>query len=200
MLFEVKDLQGRHVPRVSFSLEAGEVLTVQGESGVGKSQLLRALVDLSPHDGEVWLDGAEQRAMPATDWRRQVGLVPAESGWWADTVAEHFPSRPPDEWWERLRLRSELWESPVDRLSSGERQRLAVLRALVLMPRVLLLDEPTANLDRDNAAAMADVLLGYVSEHRAAAVWISHNPEEVRGHASRWLEMTSEGGVLHESV
>lgn len=200
MLFEVKDLQGPNVPPVSFSLEAGEVLTVQGESGVGKSQLLRALADLSPHEGEVRLDGAEQQEMPATEWRRQVGLVPAESGWWADTVAEHFPRRPSEDWWQRLKLRPALWESPVDRLSSGERQRLAVLRALVLTPRVLLLDEPTANLDRDNASAMADVLLDYVREHGAAAVWISHNPEEVRSHARCWLEMTPEGGVLHGSV
>ena len=200
MLFEVKDLQGPNVPPVSFSLEAGEVLTVQGESGVGKSQLLRALADLSPHEGEVRLDGAEQQEMPATEWRRQVGLVPAESGWWADTVAEHFPRRPSEDWWQRLKLRPALWESPVDRLSSGERQRLAVLRALVLTPRVLLLDEPTANLDRDNASAMADVLLDYVREHGAAAVWISHNPEEVRAHARRWLEMKPEGGVLHGSV
>ena len=200
MLFEVRGLRGQNVPPVSFSLAAGEVLTVQGESGVGKSQLLRALADLSPHDGEVRLDGAEQQGMPATDWRRQVALVPAESGWWAETVAEHFARRPPESWWEKLSLRQSLWESPVERLSSGERQRLAVLRALVMGPRVLLLDEPTANLDRDNAAAMAEVLLDYVREQGAAAVWISHNPEEVRAHARRWLEMTPEGGVLHESV
>ncbi|MCL7744857.1 ABC transporter ATP-binding protein [Guyparkeria hydrothermalis] len=200
MLFEVRGLQGRNVPPVSFALAAGEVLTVQGESGVGKSQMLRALADLSPHEGEIRLDGTEQQTLPATDWRRQVVLVPAESGWWADTVAEHFVRRPSESWWERLRLRPALWESPVDRLSSGERQRLAVLRALVLEPRVLLLDEPTANLDRDNAAAMAGLLLDYVREHEAVAVWISHNPEEVRSQARRWLEMTPEGGVLHGSV
>ena len=200
MLFEVRDLEGPNVPPVSFALEAGEVLTVQGESGVGKSQMLRALADLSPHDGEVRLGGEAQQSVAATDWRRQVVLVPAESGWWADTVAEHFVERPADDWWERLRLRPALWEAPVERLSSGERQRLAVLRALVLAPRVLLLDEPTANLDRENATAMAELLLDYLRDHDAAAGWVSHNPEELRGQAPRWLEMTSEGGVLHGSV
>ncbi|MFI9651611.1 ABC transporter ATP-binding protein [Guyparkeria halopsychrophila] len=200
MLFEVKDLCGPNVPPVSFALAAGEVLPVRGESGVGKSQMLRALADLSPHEGEIKLEGVEQQSMPATDWRRQVALVPAESGWWADTVAEHFPSRPSEAWWERLRLRAALWESPVERLSSGERQRLAVLRALALEPRVLLLDEPTANLDRDNAEAMAGLLLDYLRDRSAAAVWISHDPREIAVHDDRWLEMTAEGGVLHGSV
>ena len=200
MLFEVKDLCGPNVPRVSFALAAGEVLPVRGESGVGKSQMLRALADLSPHEGEISLAGVEQQSMPATDWRRQVALVPAESGWWADTVAEHFPSPPSEAWWERLRLRAALWESPVERLSSGERQRLAVLRALALEPRVLLLDEPTANLDRENAEAMARLLLDYLRDQAAAAVWISHDPREVDAHGDRWLEMTPDGGVLHESV
>ncbi|MFO7581284.1 ATP-binding cassette domain-containing protein [Guyparkeria sp.] len=200
MLFEVKDLQGQNVPPVSFVLKGGEVLTVQGESGVGKSQMLRALADLSPHEGEVRLEGDEQQAMPATEWRRRVVLVPAESGWWADTVADHFAERPPEEWWGRLRLKPALWDAPVERLSSGERQRLAVLRALVLEPRVLLLDEPTANLDRSNARAMADLLLDYVDEHGAAAVWVSHNPDEIAAHDGQRLEMTREGGVLHGSV
>lgn len=200
MLFEVKSLRGPNVPPVSFALQAGEVLTVQGESGVGKSQMLRALADLSPHEGRVYLEGVEQSTMPAAKWRRQVALVPAESGWWADTVAEHFARRPDKDWWKSLRLRPSLWDAEVERLSSGERQRLAVLRALILTPRVLLLDEPTANLDHENALAMAELLLDYVERYKAAAVWISHNPEEVRGHASRWLDMTPAGGVLHGAV
>ena len=200
MLFEVRNLEGANVPPVSFSLEAGQVLPVMGESGIGKSQMLRALADLSPHEGEVCLDGDEQQGMPATEWRAQVVLVPAESGWWADTVAEHFAARPREDWWERLQLKPELWDAAVERLSSGERQRLAVLRALVLEPRVLLLDEPTANLDQDNARAMADLLLDYVDEHGAAAVWVSHNPDEIAAHGGQRLEMTREGGVLHGSV
>lgn len=200
MLFEVKGLQGAHVPPVSFALGEAEVLTVRGESGVGKSQMLRALADLSPHEGEIRLSGTEQQAMPATEWRRQVVLVPAESGWWAETVAAHFAARPPSSWWERLRLPAALWDAPVERLSSGERQRLAVLRTLVLEPRVLLLDEPTANLDQGNARAMADLLLDYVAEHAAAAVWVSHNPDEIAARGHKRLEMTAEGGLLHGSV
>ncbi|MDG4867044.1 ATP-binding cassette domain-containing protein [Guyparkeria sp. 1SP6A2] len=200
MLFEVKGLQGANVPPVSFALAARQVLTVRGESGVGKSQMLRALADLSPHEGEIRLSGTEQQAMPAAEWRQQVVLVPAESGWWADTVAEHFAARPPASWWERLRLSVALWDAPVERLSSGERQRLAVLRALVLEPRVLLLDEPTANLDQGNARAMAALLLDYVDEHDAAAVWVSHNPDEIAMKEHKRLEITAEGGVLHGSV
>ncbi len=200
MLFEVKDLQGANVPPVSFALAAGQVLAVRGESGVGKSQMLRALADLSPHEGEIRLIGTEQQAMSAAEWRQQVVLVPAESGWWADRVAEHFATRPPATWWERLRLSAALWDAPVERLSSGERQRLAVLRALVLEPRVLLLDEPTANLDQGNARAMAALLLDYVEEHDAAAVWVSHNPDEIATQEHKRLEITAEGGVLHGPV
>lgn len=200
MLFEVKDLQGAHVPPVSFALAAGQVLAVRGESGVGKSQMLRALADLSPHEGEIRLIGTEQQAMSAAEWRQQVVLVPAESGWWADRVAEHFATRPPATWWERLRLSAALWDAPVERLSSGEHQRLAVLRALVLEPRVLLLDEPTANLDQGNARAMAALLLDYVEEHDAAAVWVSHNPDEIATQEHKRLEITAEGGVLHGPV
>ncbi|MGM0517284.1 MAG: ABC transporter ATP-binding protein [Pseudomonadota bacterium] len=200
MLFEVKDLRGSHVPPVSFALRAGEVLTVEGESGIGKSQMLRALADLSPHEGEIRLEGTEQQDLPPTGWRRQVVLVPAESGWWGDRVADHFAARPPAEWWERLQLKPALWDAAVERLSSGERQRLAVLRALVLEPRVLLLDEPTANLDRSNAGAMVELLQDYVREHGAAAVWVSHNPQEITAHGGQRLEVTREGGVLHGSV
>jgi ABC-type multidrug transport system ATPase subunit len=200
MLFEVKDLAGANVPPVSFALDRGSVLAVEGESGIGKSQMLRALADLAPHEGEVRLDGAAQQAMPPTDWRRRVVLVPAESGWWADHVAAHFAACPPADWWERLNLKPALWEAAVERLSSGERQRLAVLRALVLEPRVLLLDEPTANLDPVNARAMVALLQDYVREHGAAAVWVSHNPEEIAAHGGQRLEITREGGVLHGSV
>src|SRR5215831_4060928 len=56
----------------------------------GKTLLLRAIADLDPNDGFVSLDGRDRAAIAAPEWRRLVGYVPAEPGWWADTVGEHF--------------------------------------------------------------------------------------------------------------
>lgn len=163
---------------VSFELPPSHILTVHGASGVGKSQFLRALADLTPHQGEVWLEGQAQSATPPAKWRRAVAYVPAEPAWWADTPLAHFENPPPAAWLAALSLNPALLESPVERLSTGERQRLAVLRALVLHPRVLLLDEPTANLDATNAATLRGFIQTYLHEHAAVAVWVSHDAEE----------------------
>jgi len=75
---------------VDLSIDPGELVLLSGASGSGKSLLLRAIADLDPHDGEVWLDGKARSTLPAPDWRRLVGLLPAESHWWGDSVRDHF--------------------------------------------------------------------------------------------------------------
>ena len=195
-LLQVEDLHSSQVPPVTFALAAGEILTVQGPSGVGKSQMLRALADLAPHAGRVQLSGRLQVTVPPEQWRRQVMLVPAESGWWADTVAEHFDRSPPDDWFARLSLRPALFTAPVERLSSGERQRLAVLRALMLEPSVLLLDEPTANLDEANAEALAQLIVEQVRLTGAGAIWVTHDRQERRRFGAHTLVLRPEGGLV----
>ncbi|MDZ7811294.1 MAG: ATP-binding cassette domain-containing protein [Arhodomonas sp.] len=140
------------VPRLL--VEAGERVALSGPSGSGKTRLLRALADLDPWQGRLSLDGVDALAMPAPRWRASVMLVPSESAWWADRVGEHFPTRPDEDTLRGLGFDAEVMDWPVARLSSGERQRLALLRAAVRGPRVLLLDEPTANLDHSNVAAV----------------------------------------------
>lgn len=164
---------------LSFQLERGECMTLQGPSGAGKS-LLRALADLDPNQGEITLDGRRRTAMTGPDWRRQVMYVPAESGWWAERVRDHFLD------WaeagaelERVRLPKEAGDWPVSRLSSGERQRLALLRALLRQPRVLLLDEPTAALDGEATAAVEGLVSDYLRTG-AAVLWVTHDPRQAR--------------------
>lgn len=76
---------------VSLDIAAGECVALMGPSGAGKSLFLRAIVDLDPGIGRVLVGDRARSDMPAGAWRRLVSLVPAESGWWADRVGDHFP-------------------------------------------------------------------------------------------------------------
>ena len=71
-------------------LDSGQCIAVTGPSGAGKTLLLRAIADLDPAEGEVLLDGVSRDAMAAPDWRARVTYVPAEAGWWEETVRPHF--------------------------------------------------------------------------------------------------------------
>jgi len=139
---------------------------------------LRSLADLDPHSGEVFLDDLECLRLPAPEWRRRVGLLPAESQWWHDRVGEHFFAFPDHTTLDRLGFTPEVADWPVTRLSSGEKQRLAVLRLLANRPEVLLLDEPTANLDPENSARVEKLILDYQAESRAAVLWVTHDPDQ----------------------
>lgn len=123
------------------TVAAGECVGVAGPSGAGKSVLLRMIADLDPHVGTARLDDRSREGMPATAWRRLVTYVAAESGWWADHVAAHFSApEAARALLPALHLAADALDWPVARLSSGERQRLALIRALVQAPRMLLLD------------------------------------------------------------
>src|ERR1700751_1061926 len=89
-LLQVRDLRTDILKPVSFSLATGECIAVKGPSGAGKTLLLRAITDLDPNQGVVRLEGRDRSSIPGPGWRRLVGYVPAEPGWWAKTVGEHF--------------------------------------------------------------------------------------------------------------
>jgi putative ABC transport system ATP-binding protein len=183
-LLEVRSLVRLHV-NVSFELRRGESITLQGASGSGKTLLLRAIADLDPSEGTVMLDGATRESMPAPVWRRQVTFLAAEPGWWGDTVRQHFAA-----WEEALPLVEELGlpatcaEWNIQRLSTGERQRLGLVRALALRSRVLLLDEPTSGLDADATAAV-EAIIAKRTRAGTGVIWVTHNAEQARRVASR---------------
>ena len=194
-MFAVRNLLVPGLPPLSFEAPPGGVLAVSGPSGSGKTRLLRALADLDPHGGEVAWRGRTARSMPAPQWRRLVGLLPAEPRFWSATVAGHFPAGAAslDEALLSLRLSPELLDADPSRLSTGERARLALLRLFARSPEVLLLDEPTANLDPASRDLVIRRIGRYREERRAAVLWVSHAPGEV-GAADRAL-LLPEGRV-----
>jgi putative ABC transport system ATP-binding protein len=189
-LLRIDNLQYIDFPAVNLHLAAGESISISGPSGVGKSLLLRAIADLDPHSGYIFLDNFESSSMPSFEWRQNVGLLPSESQWWEDIVVDHFPQNVLKDptvstWTDRLRLKKSIFSSQVSRLSSGERQRLALIRLLINSPRVLLLDEPTASLDALNTEQVEKIIAEYLDDRNASAIWVSHNAEQAQRVASR---------------
>jgi phosphate-transporting ATPase len=188
MLLKVDHVYRTGLEPVCFSLDAGECLAITGPSGAGKSLLLRALADLDPNDGEVYLDGVARSSLPGPLWRSRVGYLPAEPGWWADTVGAHF-----NDWHsactivERLGLPVDADGWLMSRPSTGERLRLGLARALANRPRVLLLDEPTAALDAV-AVARVEALIAEQLTQGLAVCWVSHDPAQALRVAGRRLE------------
>lgn len=169
----------------SFELGGGRCMALSGPSGAGKTLLLRALADLDPAEGEIRLEGKARAQMSGPEWRRRVGYLPAEPGWWSEHLEEHFLDWPTvAAQLERLSLTPAVAERPVSRLSTGERQRLGLLRALERAPRVLLLDEPTAQLDEEATAAV-EALVREKMENGLALLWVTHDRHQAARVASR---------------
>lgn len=172
---------------LSFSLGRGERVALVGPSGVGKTTALRALCLLDdPIEGELSLDGEAPEALGVVRWRRRVLLVSQRSVFFGGTVAEELgrpfsyaSSEGPFEPDAARAMLAELelegtWERPVAELSEGERQRVAIVRALGVRPAVLLLDEPTSALDPASVARVERLL----ARSTAALVLVSHDAEQ----------------------
>lgn len=197
----LSQLQARVLAPVDLQISAGELVFISGPSGSGKSLLLRAIADLDPNQGEVLIDDRPRKSIPAPEWRRRVGLLPAESGWWSDRVGDHFITAPAagaasstdpadnadsdpavstalPHLLTRLGFERDVLDWDIQRLSTGERQRLSLARLLLNDPEVLLLDEATANLDPTNREHAEQLIDDYRRQRRAAVLWASHDPDQ----------------------
>jgi putative ABC transport system ATP-binding protein len=176
----VKDLRSAFAGPFELNLGTGACAAITGPSGSGKSLFLRMIADLDPSEGKVWLNGRERGSMPAPQWRRQATYVSAESGWWADRVIEHFDVNRQSEvaaLAARLGLRADLLDAPVAQLSTGEKQRFSLVRALLPSPPVLLLDEPTGPLDEESVAKV-EALLQERKATGTSILLVTHDPNQ----------------------
>ncbi|HET8748275.1 MAG TPA: ATP-binding cassette domain-containing protein [Ramlibacter sp.] len=197
-MLETLRLQRLHVGPIDLQAGAGTCVAIEGRSGSGKSVLLRMIADLDPHAGDAALDGEPCSRMPAPRWRQRVTYVAAATGWWYDTVAPHFEDG------ERLRallprvgLPAEAAGWEVARLSTGERQRIALLRALTPTHRVLLLDEPTSGLDAESTAQV-EALLHDELARGTIIVMVTHDPGQA-GRLAHQRYLLADGR-LHENM
>lgn len=195
-VMRLQGLRTHHVGPIDLDLPSGEITLISGASGSGKSLLLRAIADLDPHTGTILLGDAELQSIDAPAWRRQVGYIPSESHWWGERVDDHLNAGCAP-LLNQLGFTADCLDWRIDRLSSGERQRLALARMLALQPRVLLLDEATANLDDRNARTVERLISSYVAEHQASALWVSHDRMQRQRIGHRHMRM-DQGKLIEE--
>jgi ATP-binding cassette subfamily C protein len=192
---------------VSFTLDPGEVLGVIGPSGAGKSTLLRLLAGMTaPTAGGAYLDGTSTFLWEREDFARHVGYVPQGLALTDTTVAGIIARlQTPDmaaviAAARRVDLHRTIAALPQGYatklsgfvLSAGQRQRLALARALYTRPRLLLLDEPSAFLDVESEAVLTGLLRTLAAEGTSTVV-ASHRPTLVA--AADKLMMMREGLV-----
>lgn len=189
------DIAPVHVEKLRIGIG---ITALAAPSGAGKTRFLLAVADLVPNQGHIRLDDKVRERVPGPVWRRQVRYVSAEPAWWAPTAREHLPALGSvTAMAERFGLTQALFDEPIADLSTGERQRFGLIRALASNPPVMLLDEPTSALDEDTTQRVEGELRR-LAEAGRIVVLVSHRRDQVDRLAERVL--TIEGGVIAEQV
>lgn len=196
----------RAVDEVNLDLARGEFLAIVGASGSGKSTLLNLLAGLdTPTSGQIDVEGIRLGALGrrglAQYRARRIGMVFQSFNLIAHLtalrnveMAMYFDDTPRRERHKRaaeiltqIGLADRLDHRPAD-LSGGEQQRVAIARALVKNPDLLLADEPTGNLDRDNAALTGE-LIADLNRHGLTVIVATHDHALAQAHAHRIIRM-----------
>lgn len=209
-MLDVRDLvrfiEGRSIwPDLSFSLTPGDRVALRGRSGSGKTLLMRALVGLDAVDGgEIRFRDRSLAGWDMPEYRRLVRYIPQDAAFLSGTVRQSIALffsfranrdlRPSKRELVRvldiLHLPESFLEKTADFLSGGEKQIVAVMRSLLLKPQILLLDEPTSNLDEAMAGRVESLVEDWMDGDRQRCfVWTSHDSRQLDRITVRSIEL-----------
>lgn len=176
---------------ISLTINKGDIVTVTGPSGGGKSTLLKLMGSLiSPTSGKIHYKEKEISTYEPTEYRKQVSYffqnavlfdqtVRQNLSFPADIREENFDEVRAKEGLETVQLSSTYLDKPVKDLSGGEKQRVALIRNLMYPPEVLLMDEVTSSLDKENREIILSFIRRLNEEEQVTILWITHNQEEI---------------------
>jgi putative ABC transport system ATP-binding protein len=212
---------GRHFDngeflQVSGQVEPGQLLMVRGPSGSGKSTLLKILARLiRPETGEVYFHDRDWRSIAPLEWRQRVQYVSQQPVMFEGKVIDNmllpyklnqnkslagYNLDKIKEFFNELDLGENLLKQDAQTLSGGQAARVAIIRALMVKPDLLLLDEPTAYLDGGSSQKVNRLMQEWVGQGEHAIIEVSHhdqNVDELPG--SKTLTINpGKGGSRHE--
>ena len=199
---KLKAYSGQQWLKVNREFTDGSIIKIYGPSGAGKTTLLKIIAGLvSPEKGIIkvdaitWLDTSVKTVL--SPQKRMVGFVFQNYALFPNmTVREHFEYATKDEEWiDRLltigKLETLTTHKP-EHLSGGQQQRLAILRALAIKPKLLLMDEPFSALDHEMKRVLIDELKILFAKLGLIVLIVTHNPQELEGLCNGELEIDTE--------
>jgi iron complex transport system ATP-binding protein len=217
VLLDVRSLKAGYAAAVlngiSFTVESGQLMAVLGANGAGKSTLLKSILGLHRiSDGAISIEGMQLKSLPRKKLARLVGYVPQETtlqfpftvlefvlqGRFAQGHLIGFESEEDIGEAERALMLTEtrhLADRLINELSGGERQRVMLARALAARPRLLVLDEPVANLDISHQVKLFELIQRLTVEEGLGAIVVTHELNLAADFATRVL-LLQDGVIL----
>lgn len=177
---------------LDFSVEEGEFVTITGPSGSGKSTLLKIIASmLSQTSGEILYQNKRVEDYEPTSYRKEVSYCFQTAALFDKTVEDNlvFPYEIRNQTFDKQKALSALNEvglgeeylaKSVNTLSGGEKQRVALIRNLLFLPKVILLDEVTSALDSENQEIVRKLIHTLNHEQGVTVLWVTHNPVEIQ--------------------
>ncbi len=213
MIFEARNLAVSVAGRVLFRnfnlfLKKGDVTGILGPSGFGKTTLLRTLSGLEdPAEGDIFLEGRSIHDWNMPDFRRKavyINQLPVMLDMSVrenlfrpfsySTACQNVPGDAEvDNYAEMLMLENCILNQNARKISVGQMQRVAFIRALLLKPEVMFLDEPASSLDNESSAAIELVVRQQSSENGTGFVVVTHNKEQALRLCSRIIDISLPG-------
>lgn len=193
---------------INFSVNEGDFITIMGPSGSGKSTLLKLIgLQIDFTSGSIKFKGKDISTYNPMDYRKEVSYFFQNAVLFGDTVRDNlaFPAEIREdefnearaiEGLEEVQLSTSDLDKNINDLSGGERQRIALVRNLMYPPKVLLMDEVTSSLDKQNRENILEYVKGLNENHNTTILWVTHNQDEIDA-SDRLLEIVD--GKLEEN-
>lgn len=209
-MFLLKEVKYKHILDIKeLHIKRNKITCIIGESGSGKTTLLRLLNKLISCDkGEILYDNQSLSDIDSVELRRNVVMLPQSPAIFKGSIKDNlliglkFSEKPllPDNSLSQvlklMNLNKELSED-ADKLSGGEKQRIALGRVILLQPEVLLLDEPSSALDEDTENLIFNALVNYTKDNNKTLIMVTHS-KKVAHHFSDEIIEIKNGFIINQ--
>lgn len=195
------NLDGQQIlEAIDFTVNQGEFVTITGPSGSGKSSLLKLVGSLNqPTEGTIFFEGKDLYDYEMTEYRKQVSYFFQNAVLFGETVRDNlafpykirgleFDQAKAESMLATVQLPKSIIDKSISSISGGEKQRIALVRNLLFQPKVLLLDEITSSLDKENREIVLKLLGDLQTEEQITILMVTHNEDEIEN-ASRKIQI-----------